>query len=255
MDECSVTESVTREQRGIGAIPPAKSDRQKAEILRAAAVLFAEKGYGGTTMQQIAEAVNLTRTAFYYYFKNKEELLISLVDEVTFTLQRRTAGFLEKHGLSPSQILRDMVRNYSSLLMELAVEFRFVSRTEADFPLALAKAHDRAKRQVLDSFTEVINRGTRSGEFTVDDPRIVSLAIIGMCNWSAWWFRESGKLSREEVADRFGELALQMVGNRAISELSATEMHHEIQILRQSVSKLDSLLSKPRKKTRRLPTK
>jgi AcrR family transcriptional regulator len=246
MDECPVTEPTIRERR-MGAMPPARSDRQKAEILRAAAVLFAEKGYGGTTMQHIAEAVNLTRTAFYYYFKNKEELLISLVDEVTFTLQRRTAGFLANPGLSPSQILRDMVRNYSSLLMELAVEFRFVSRTEADLPPGLAKAHDRAKRQVLDSFTEVINRGTRSGEFTVGDPKIVSLAIIGMCNWSAWWFRDSGKLSREQVADSFGGLALRMVGNHAVSELSASEMRDEIEILRQSVLRLDSILSKPSK--------
>ena len=66
-----------------------------------------------------------------------------------------------------------------------------------------------------------------------------------MCNWSAWWFRESGKLSREQVAVRFGELALQMVGTHAVSELSATEIRHEVQILRQSLLRLDGILSRP----------
>jgi AcrR family transcriptional regulator len=226
-----------------GTLPLGKNDRQRAEILRAAAVLFAEKGYGGTKLQDIAEAVSLKRTAFYYYFKSKEELLHSLVDEVTFTLQRRTTEILEQEHVSPSQTLRDIVRNYSSLLMELAVEFRFVSRTEADIPPDLAKAHDRAKKQVLDSFTEIVKRGTNSGEFTTDDPKMVSLAIIGMCNWSAWWFRDTGKLNRDQVADRFAELALKMVRNHAVSDVSVTELRHEVQTLRQCVLRLDGILS------------
>lgn len=226
----------------VEAQSPAKSDRQRVEILRAAATLFAEKGYGGTRMHHIAEAVNLTRTAFYYYFKNKEELLASLVDDVTFTLQRRSTGLVEQKHLSPPKILESLVKNYASLVMDMAVEFRFVSRTEADFPRDIAAAHDRAKRQVLDSFIEVIRRGVDRGAFDVPDARVVSLAIIGMCNWSAWWFRADGKLSATQVADMFAELALEMVGSQAVVHMNEDEIRQEVFSLRRRLSKLDRLI-------------
>ena len=224
-------------------VPETKNDRQRQEILRAAAALFAEKGYGGTKLHHIAEAMNLTRTAFYYYFKNKEQLLAALVEDVTFTLQRRLAGIEGQKHLPPDEMLRAVVRNYATLVMDLAVEFRFVSRTESEFPKPMAKAQDRAKRQVLDSFISVINRGVQSGQFEVADGRVTSLAIIGMCNWSAWWFKASGGLSTSQIADLFVDLALQMVIRPPTSQRAGDEIRQEVESLRQRLISLDRTLS------------
>lgn len=217
-----------------------KGDRQRMEILRAAALLFAEKGFHGTRMHHIAEAVKLSRTAVYFYFKNKEELLASLVDDVTYTLQRRSAGLVEQEHKPARQILFELVQNYAQLIMELGVEFQFVSRTEADFPSDIAEAHDKAKRAVLQSFTRVISRGCREGAFVVGDPTIVSLAIIGMCNWSAWWFREAGRLKPEQVGQAFAELALQMVGVKTTTDQSNEHMQLEIEEIKKRLVRLEA---------------
>ena len=57
----------------------------EAQVFDAAARLFAEKGYGGTTLQHIASELGISRTALYYYVASKEELLGRIVHELTDT--------------------------------------------------------------------------------------------------------------------------------------------------------------------------
>ena len=219
-----------------------KGDRQRAEILRAAALLFAEKGYHGTRTHEIAEAVKLSRTAFYFYFKNKEELLTSLVDDVTYTLQRRSSGLVEQEHKPASAILRELVVNYAELVMEMGVEFRFVSRNESDFPSKIAAAHDRAKRTVLENFVKVINRGNKSGSFKVADATVVSLAIIGMCNWSAWWYRNNGRINRSQIAQMFAQLSLQMVGSDEVGISPTPALVDEFSTMKERLAQLEKIV-------------
>ena len=58
--------------------PTIKGEVLRKAILDAASKLFIERGLGGTSMQDIAEALGLTRTAVYYYYRNKEAILEGL---------------------------------------------------------------------------------------------------------------------------------------------------------------------------------
>src|SRR5438445_10903642 len=62
---------------------PRRNDAQRQAILDAASLLFIEKGFGGTNINDIADAVGMTRTALYYYFASKESMLEALTEEVT----------------------------------------------------------------------------------------------------------------------------------------------------------------------------
>lgn len=59
----------------------ARSREKRAEILKAAAAMFAERGYGGTTSDDIAEAAGVSVGTFYNYFRNKRQVLVTLVIE------------------------------------------------------------------------------------------------------------------------------------------------------------------------------
>lgn len=59
--------------------------RKKELILNAATTLFANKGYSGTSVREIVELAGVTKPTLYYYFKNKEDLYIKLIDEAMLT--------------------------------------------------------------------------------------------------------------------------------------------------------------------------
>ncbi|MGH2516945.1 MAG: TetR/AcrR family transcriptional regulator, partial [Ktedonobacterales bacterium] len=59
----------------------ARSREKREEILKAAAAMFSERGYGGTTSDDIAEAAGVSVGTFYNYFRNKRQLLVTLVIE------------------------------------------------------------------------------------------------------------------------------------------------------------------------------
>ena len=220
-----------------------KNTFQRNEILQSAAALFAQKGFGATTLQEVASAVGLKRTAFYYYFPSKEKLLTALVEESTFTLQRRLTDVAERTDMAPPEMLRIVVGDYGSWILSHPTEFRFVSRTEFELPPAMAADHDRAKRQLLDSFVDIIRRGIEQGYFKVTDARVVALSIIGMCNWSAWWFHASGELSVAQVSGMLVEFALRMTQAETRPKSRREQIQSEVEGLRESIARLEGLLA------------
>lgn len=192
-----------------------KASAQRSEILRAAAALFAEKGFGGTKLNDITEAVGVTRPAFYYYFASKEELLGALAEEVTFKIERHSAAFLAQTQISPPILLQKAVVDYATRILSNTTEFRFLSTTESDLPPPIRQTHALARRSVLRSFVGIIDLGIKSGHFALPDATVAAFAIIGMCNWGAWWFKESGHHSVAEIADILAQFALRVVASHS----------------------------------------
>ena len=184
-------------------------------VLEAAAKLFAERGFGGTNLQDIADALGISRPALYYYFKSKDEILASLVEEVTVFSGHQATELAAKADFNPSETLRQMTFNHVKRMLEHTVEFRVVDRTENDLPAATRRTHDKAKRTLLDNFTRTIERGIELGHFRPVDATVAAFAILGMCNWTAWWFMPEGRVPLAEVA--------QLIADFAVSGLRQTD--------------------------------
>src|SRR4030088_3538077 len=109
-------------------------------ILQAATSLFIDRGVDGTSMYEIAEALGVTRTAIYYYYKNKEAILIALTNNIT----RVAAQLAEEAGqhteLSPVQALRTVVEHHVRLILDHGDQFRVVERSEERLPPRLRAA-------------------------------------------------------------------------------------------------------------------
>ena len=103
-------------------------------ILRAATRLFIERGFDGTSMYEIADELGVTRTAIYYYYKNKEEILVALTDKIT-RVAAQLAGEAAQHvDLSPIEALRAVVDRHVRLIIDHGEEFRVVERNEERLP-------------------------------------------------------------------------------------------------------------------------
>jgi AcrR family transcriptional regulator len=81
-----------------------------SEILEHATRLFAERGYDGTTLQDIADAIGITRPGLYHYISSKEQLLAALVQDVSQNTAHTVRAVRLRTDLSSAGKLRAVVR-------------------------------------------------------------------------------------------------------------------------------------------------
>lgn len=221
-----------------------KRELQRRTVLEVASKLFSERGFGGTNMTDVAKALNVSRPAVYYYFKSKEAILSALVDEVTVYSQELAAGVADVKA-EPVEALFEMVRNHASFVLNNPLIFRVIERGENDLDPEAKTISKRAKRALMDKFRLTIRRGINSGQFRKVDAGVAALAIIGMCNWSAWWFVPHGRLSHELVADQIAGMAIASLIEKNGYPDRKTELLKVVEMTRSILVQLEELANRP----------
>jgi AcrR family transcriptional regulator len=212
-------------------------------ILQAATHLFIERGFDGTSMHDIAEALGVTRTAVYYYYKNKEAILVALTDNITRVAAQLAEQTAQHDHLQPAEALRALVDRHVRLIIDHGPQFRIVERSEEQLPRKQRAAATNYRRDVLASFTAVIERGVRTGVFRPTDPQVTAFAIIGMCNWTAWWYQPEGRKSRDEVAELISDFAVHAVTRVAPSAVTGDNLGEALRELRKEIGYLEQRVS------------
>ncbi len=197
---------MARSRNGLnGTAPP----RVRAEEVYTAALrLFMEKGYHATSMQDIAAEVGLYKGSLYHYIGSKEELLVQVFERAMGTLLSSVEQIVADTSLRASQQLHLILRAHVAAVAEnreaLTVylhDFRALGGEALD----AVRAQRERYRQMVQT---VVERGVRLGEFAAADVDVTTLALLGMCNWVAQWYRPEGRLGAAEIADRFADMVL-----------------------------------------------
>lgn len=186
---------------------------KRERILQEAVKLFYERGFTGTTLDDIAAALGVTKPFIYTHFKSKVELLAAIcLPTIEMSLEAAAAAMAASG--SPGTRLRRLVTDFTGVVMRrqanIAVYFREEMHLEA-----MARAEIDAKRKEFDRILSALLReGVADGEFHVPDVNLTALALGGMISWTYTWFRPNGRLGVEELSVRMADLASQMVGMR-----------------------------------------
>ena len=221
------------------AKPRTKGSILPESILDAATKLFIERGFDGTSMYDIADALGVTRTAVYYYFKNKEAILAALTEGVTRVAGQLAEQLADHKDLEPVAALRKLVVQHTKLILDHSLQFRVVERNEERLPPKRREGARNSRRAVLRNFTDVIARGIQSGHFRPVDARIAAFAIIGMCNWTAWWYQSSGRKTRDEIADLMADLATNALIRHTADGARTSDVGESLRLLREELSYLE----------------
>ena len=167
--------------------------------------LFDRAGYHEVNLRQIAEASGISKAPVYHYFERKDELLMRIHEEFIDLLLAAEAG---RDPLPPAEHLRALMADVLGLMAthrgHVRVFFEHVRElSEAD------QATIRERRDRYQALVEgVVARGMATGAFRAGDPRLVTLAVFGMCNWAYQWYRPDGDRSTREIADSFYDLVI-----------------------------------------------
>jgi AcrR family transcriptional regulator len=182
------------------------------ELLDKAAALFAERGYEATSLQDIATAVGISRPALYHYVTGKEDLLTALVRQASEAPDEAITQIAHRLDVSPLEKVRLLTQLLVRVRATSPGHFRILDRADAVLPTDIREKHLEARRHTLSELTAVIADGINRGDFKAIDPGLAALAVVGMCNWVAWWYRPGRGYDIDTVVDQLAQSAVDMLG-------------------------------------------
>ncbi len=181
----------------------------REEILEAALRLFVEKGYTNTSMDDVAEAVNLTKGGLYHHIEKKEDLLRQIHDQLLDSYMIRVPAAID--GIEdPIEKLSAWIRAHTMMVIDFVLHIK-VFYTEIDqLSEETLKRMVERRDKVQKILQEILTSGIAAGKIHPDiDPNISSFLILGMINWIYIWYRPKGPASIEVIIENILRLLCQ----------------------------------------------
>jgi AcrR family transcriptional regulator len=183
----------------------------RATVIDTACELFAERGYRGTSMKDIAEALGVRASSLYNHVTSKQDILFAIMDKAmdrAITAQERAlVGVADVSGqlrVATESLVLDFLR-YPAEVTVCNTEVRSLDPANR---AAIVAKRDRYAGRVR----AIITEGCRTGQFETVNPDLAAFAVLEMGNGAKSWFRPSGRYPDTHVAREYGQFALRVVG-------------------------------------------
>ena len=188
--------------------------RNTKEILLHTSInLFYQKGYLDTSIREIGDKAGISTSIIYHYFKNKEELLFEIVYNSAEELLQALCE-MQKKISDPLECLREMVTEHAVLFcLKRKKETKIV---DSDRYFLHGKRHQmivNQQREIYNLYKKKLEELTDKGLLRDIDPGVATFSILGIINSSFRWYREGGRLTREEVAQNILKFAFHGIIN------------------------------------------
>lgn len=167
--------------------------------------VFADKGYDGATMDDVARAAGITKAGIYHHVSGKEALLERGLSRALDALFAILAEPDARNGAAVAQ-LRHIVRRVSETTLDLLPELSVLFRVRGSSGI-VRQALDR--RRTFDRIvTELIGRAQRDGTVRADvDARLLTRLIFGMSNSVVEWYGSGSSIAPDRVAEALVAIA------------------------------------------------
>jgi TetR/AcrR family transcriptional regulator, cholesterol catabolism regulator len=180
---------------------------RRDQLLAQAAQLFREKGYHATTMKDIAAELAILPGSLYHHIESKESLLIEIMQRGIEVLLERVRPIVSS-SLSPVAKLEQIVHvhvasiaEYPDVLAVFLHELKSIPKERRGEQKRLRDEYDHLLRRVVEE-------GIAQGAFRAMDPRMITFAVLGMLNWLYAWYRPTGGLSPNQIANQYCSIIL-----------------------------------------------
>jgi AcrR family transcriptional regulator len=198
-----------------------RSDNRREQVLEAAADLFVEKGYHGTSMRDIARFTGMLPGSLYYHFPSKEALLTSVFEEGVLRISDKVDKALESAEAEPWTRLQLACEAHLKMLLGgssfAQVVVRVLPNDAPDAESSLVEMRDSYEARFRDLVAKLPLK-------TGSDRKIFRLMLMGAMNHAPVWFKHNGATAKE--------LAEQFIGNLQAAhsdkhQKSSTDNHKE----------------------------
>jgi len=189
--------------KGSGAIARRKRiehHRQRTQqIVTASAQLIHQKGFHGTTLQDVAEQLDFTKAALYYYVHDKQDLLFRIHMQALEMALAAVESIAQSERTPPDK-LAAFIDNQVRMIASHPDLFTVYFHEKAQLTAEHHEAVTQKERQIVHAIAEVIRDGVATGCFQQVDPTVAAFTIMGASSWVYRWYRPQGRHSIEEVS-------------------------------------------------------
>ena len=186
----------------------ARSGARRAEILQRATECFDRRGYANTTLDDIARAVGIKREGIYYYFRNRAQILLEIIEPQSRELVASIAAIANDGTLGPREKFRAAIHNhlvrFDRYCLEMTVSLR---DGRFDGEPEVRDAMVRIWKDYEAHWAHLIAEGQKRGDFRrIGEAKMLAFAVLGACNWLARWYDPRKPVAIDELIDSYTEL-------------------------------------------------
>ncbi len=177
-------------------------------ILDTAAVLFAETGYANAKMMDIARRCGASKSMLYHYFPKKEDVLFHIVKEQAESYLEATEAVVSRAS-PPDQRLREFVTMWVRKSTEARARLAVLMYELKFLPKRQQKIITDLERRLIDQLASLVAQVNPSvKQAGASHEKTYALLLFGMLSWTELWYRSTGPLGPDEMADRISSLFL-----------------------------------------------
>ncbi len=188
-------------------------DLKRSAVLQMAARCFLDRGFTGTKLSDVADALNITKPALYHYFPSKEAILdecyrlgLELIEGHSMRIAASNGSGLDK--------VRDFIIAYTTEVATVEYGMCLGRLDDGALSPQTRKRVRSSKRRVDRRLRAFIAEGIADGSIAPGDPKLHSFAIAGALNWIAHWYQADGELKPAEIAARYADLLVNGMATR-----------------------------------------
>ena len=184
-----------------------KSLDRTQEICLTAAQIFFAKGYNATSLNDIANELNITKAGLYYYFESKQDLLYRIIklglDSVKDEVLDRAHKIVDAE-----ERMRFIILNHSRLSAGGNHAVIIISHEVNELNFHQREEILTRRREYFDFVRNTLVELQKQGKLMEIDLTTATFTILGMIIWLSRWFSPNGKMSVEKVCEDVCEMAM-----------------------------------------------
>lgn len=186
----------------------AESNERVSALLEIGTRIFAEKGYDGTSMRDIADAAGVSKALLYHHFASKDDIYA----RISFNSTRYLYDFVEAR-IPADGTASDKVRAFMMAAATFFAEHRsaWIAASTAFWTDPDRHRMERRvarRRQFEQRLRDLIREGVESGEFREVDPAMAGRLILSGINWMHRWWDPTKLQTADEIVGQYADIVL-----------------------------------------------
>ncbi|WP_251551859.1 TetR/AcrR family transcriptional regulator [Neobacillus muris] len=186
----------------------------KDKIMESGILLFDQNGFKSTSIQDIVQLLGVTKGTFYYYFSSKEELLKQIHLQYIEGLIEQQEEILKNPSFDFPRKLYEIVFMLIRNIKTKRPSARIFTREMRHLSEVNIKELKEKRNEFRRNTQKLIEQGIDQGEIKKGiRPDILTMGILGITNWSYYWYNPYGEVPEEKVVEIFLDLILNGISN------------------------------------------
>ncbi len=191
---------------------------RRREIEDVASSLFREHGYAGTSVRDIARAMDIQGASLYAHVTSKQDVLRAIIERMATRFEHAADEAAEgETAATPVRLAALVAAHVGVVTDDLGRATVFVHEwrsLDADGQARMAKRRDAYERR----FRSLLAEGVADGSFAGTDPTATAAFILTALNGLVAWYQPDGRLTPAQVAELYSDLAVRAVTDGTVGE-------------------------------------